>query len=206
MTDATISTRASRQYDPLIEHVALINRQIQQMHDLMIEAETRMLERLAAEYAAGYLDRWDLAAVLEAYRAVASQAYTNRWNAVIPLTAHTLFGIRAEAARRAAGIDRTLPNVDTGTWTGSNPIGREKSRPPDETLVVYVLYDQGRACHVGSTSRFGGRLRSHRNNGKRFTQWVAYACADTAAANVIMERLRVAHGPDPVGDAASGEG
>lgn len=159
------------------------------MYQRMLEAEDQMLHRLAVQYRAGALDRWDLAGVLDSYRQVASPGYTKRWDAVVPVSCHALFGVRAEAARRAAGVDRHLPNGPEGTWRGINPVGYDEARPPDGTPVVYVLYDDRNVpCYVGSTARFDGRIRSHRRE-KSFSRWLAYPCADRSAAYRLERRL-----------------
>lgn len=188
--EAAVATRSAAEYDDSIQHLALINAKRQQMYERMLDAETQMFHRLAVQFTAGEVDQWDLVAVLDSYRAVAAVGYTTRWDATVPVSSRTLFGLRATAVRRARGIDRHLPNGPAGTWQGGNPVGRDEARPPNGTSVVYVLYDAGNVpCYVGSTAWFDGRIRQHRHGGKEFARWMAHACADREAAYELERRL-----------------
>lgn len=175
--------QASR--DATLQHIALLKRKQERLHEAQISAEEQVLHVIAAEYAAGDLDIAGLAEAFHAYRSVAAPGFKNRWNAAIPIT----------AAKVLARAKWSLPNGPAGSWEGVYPIG-DGPAPGCNTCVVYVLFDAtNRPCCVGSTDAFRDRLAHHRRDGKQFARWAAYPCINREAAYQLEERLLAEHQP-----------
>ncbi len=173
-------------YEATFQHIELIIRKREKLLATQLDAESQVLHRAAADYAAGRLGPDDLAEVLRRYRALIASddrpSMTQVWNENVPV------GIAQLKARISP-----QPNID-GTWRGTYPFA-DDWRPPTGQSVVYVLYDAANVpCYVGSTQDFSIRLNTHARE-KAFSAWIAYPCTGREAAYVLEDRLLKEHKP-----------
>lgn len=173
------------------QHIGVMQRKLDQLHQLRDEAWAQVLTTAARGYVEGAIDDLDLVDMLADMKASYGAGYTVLWNQHMPWKA-------SQVPHRAAARSRNAPNGAYDSWIGEWPDVTQGPYPEDRVAVVYVLYDHlNRPAYVGSTETFRYRMSCHRSDWKKrsIARWTAYRCADREAAYVLEERLLAEHKP-----------
>lgn len=174
-------------YQATVQHIELIATKIGVLQERQADAENQLIHRLACDYEAGIITAAGVHAVYKQSKGISVEGFRHRWNGRMPYELHDR-RIWWTAVKYA-------PDPD-GNWRGEYPFTDDCRTPPNKISVVYVLYDERNTpCYVGSTEQFRTRLSSHRREGKRFSRWMAYPCADREAAYAMEARLHAEHLP-----------
>ena len=175
-------------YQVTLQRIEQLGQQRDELTALKAEAEENHLHRIAAVYKAGAIDLDGLAEAYYEYRPLADPGFSRHWDAIVPVPANKVVShSRAQPHRR--------PNGPHGTWSGPYPFD-EGPTPGDAVAVAYLLLDVAKQiCYAGSTGGFRGRLNRHAREGKQFSSWLAYPCADRGAAYALENRLIREHQP-----------
>lgn len=172
-----------------LTHVEALQQRIEKLARARDNAVRQAAHRATSAHESGLLTLDELAAWYGAYRAAlvdcgpgrTHDGWTRMWPDARRLA--TRLRVLAGVARRAALHAR---NEDFG-WSGGYPLG-DQPRPPTGQAVVYVLYQATEPIYLGSTAHFGSRLSQHRHD-KQIDRWIAYPCADRAAAYALEDKL-----------------
>lgn len=159
---------------------------IEQARAAADQTEYQFLRTVARLHEAGLITQRQLAEIYPAYRALSGRSgFTSRWDEVLPL--------------KQSMVENDLffdPDPD-GRWRGAWPLQCGTSVPLTGTSVVYYLYDAaGECCYIGSTADMRERLKTHRQQGKKFASWMAEQHESREAAYVAEAALLKA-GPLP---------
>ncbi len=169
--------------DATRQHIALLDRKREQLQTAQIAAEEQFLHHLGRVWRSGTMTEPELVAVFGTYMPVAVPGWKKRWMQAVGVHPNRMLHFLKEPGYGA-------PNMPDGTWRGSWPLADDESLPVNGTCVVYVLYDAtNEPCYVGSSSNVRSRLKGHQADGKEFTWWTAFVCADREAAYQLEERL-----------------
>lgn len=173
------------------QHVATMQRKIDQLLRMRDEAWTQMLTTAARGYADGLIGDLDLPEMLADMKASYGPGFSLIWNRHMPW-AHS------QVSHRALAATRNRPNAPHGSWSGEWPSWTDGPYPEDRVPVVYVLFDdQNEPAYVGSTERFVLRMSAHRKDPRKgsIRRWTAHRCDDREAAYALEERLLAEHKP-----------
>ena len=145
----------------------------------VVSAELKFLAALRDAYQGGEMT-W--AQLRDAYRLMSAARLPGLrawWMDAVPVSPENVaLNARREAAGGAGGV-----------WRGHSPLHRGEYYPPIGQRVVYVLFDAGRhAVYVRTTNCCPQRFADHREQGKRWSSWTAYA-VDSAQAYEAQVRF-----------------
>lgn len=170
-----------------LAHCGLLRRKIDTLTTALTESMVQMYTTADREYRAGQLTLDDLAAFYEECRKL-GPGFSGVWSQNMSISAGAIRNYAQQAPPVASG--------NTRFWSGPYPYDPKRRRPINGISVVYVLYDAtNEPIYVGSTAHFADRMRSHRNNGKPFTWWLAFPCESREAAYLLEGGLLAARKP-----------
>lgn len=165
------------------QHIQLLNRKINRLQDLRVDAWNQMLAAVSRMYADGFLDDEDLYSVAYLMAPGYGPGFTRVWDRHGPLEFKYVIGRARTRDAREFALEQNKPNGPHGTWTGKLPFDCGDPIPVKGISVVYVLYDaNGEPVYHGSTDNLRTRLRAHEKDKPEAAVWVSSKCEDRERA------------------------